>query len=134
AITTTTRTPSVYMYVDQGYFDLLRRQQARDTLTAAARDGRNIGEAAESGHRFESAGHTLDASLQRRAMPAASPGPATGLLRAWSEGDQGALEALVPLVEAELRRLARIYMARERRDHTLQATALVNEAFLRLAG
>ena len=67
-------------------------------------------------------------------MPAASPGHATGLLRAWSEGDQGALEALVPLVEAELRRLARIYMARERRGHTLQATALVNEAFLRLAG
>ena len=67
-------------------------------------------------------------------MAAASPGHATGLLRAWSQGDQGALEALVPLVEAELRRLARIYMARERRGHTLQATALVNEAFLRLAG
>jgi DNA-directed RNA polymerase specialized sigma24 family protein len=48
-------------------------------------------------------------------MPAASPGHATGLLRAWNEGDQGALEELVPLVEAELRRLARIYMARERR-------------------
>jgi RNA polymerase sigma-70 factor, ECF subfamily len=63
-------------------------------------------------------------------------GPAliTGLLRAWSDGDDSALEALLPLVEAELRRLARIYMARERRDHTLQATALVNEAFLRLAG
>jgi RNA polymerase sigma-70 factor (ECF subfamily) len=67
-------------------------------------------------------------------MPAASPGHATGLLRAWSKGDQGALDELVPLVEAELRRLARIYMARERRGHTLQATALVNEAFLRLAG
>jgi RNA polymerase sigma-70 factor, ECF subfamily len=67
-------------------------------------------------------------------MPAASPGHATGLLRAWSKGDQGALGELVPLVEAELRRLARIYMARERRGHTLQATALVNEAFLRLAG
>ena len=67
-------------------------------------------------------------------MSAASPGHATGLLRAWSEGDQGALEELVPLVEAELRRLARIYMARERRGHTLQATVLVNEAFLRLAG
>ena len=64
------------------------------------------------------------------------PGPAqiTGLLRAWSDGDNNALDTLLPLVEAELRRLARIYMARERRDHTLQATALVNEAFLRLAG
>jgi DNA-directed RNA polymerase specialized sigma24 family protein len=49
-------------------------------------------------------------------MPAASPGHATGLLRAWNEDDQGALEELVPLVEAEQRRLARIYMARERRS------------------
>jgi RNA polymerase sigma-70 factor, ECF subfamily len=62
------------------------------------------------------------------------PGPITGLLRAWSDGDEGALDALVPFLEAELRRLARVHMARERRDHTLQATALVNEAFLRLAG
>jgi RNA polymerase sigma factor (TIGR02999 family) len=61
-------------------------------------------------------------------------GQVTQFLRAWSAGDQTALEALVPLVEAELRRLARIYMARERRNHTLQATALVNEAFLRLNG
>jgi RNA polymerase sigma-70 factor (ECF subfamily) len=56
----------------------------------------------------------------------------TQLLRAWSDGDDGALRELVPLVEAELRRLARIYMSRERRDHTLQPTALVNEAFVRL--
>jgi RNA polymerase sigma factor (TIGR02999 family) len=56
----------------------------------------------------------------------------TELLRAWSDGDDGALERLTPLVEAELRRLARGYMARERRGHTLQVTALVNEAFLRL--
>jgi RNA polymerase sigma factor (TIGR02999 family) len=54
------------------------------------------------------------------------------LLRAWSEGDEGALDRLVPLVDAELRRLARGYMARERRGHTLQTTALVNEAFVRL--
>jgi len=62
-----------------------------------------------------------------------APGAVTELLLAWSEGDEGALERLVPLVEAELRRLARGYMARERRGHTLQITALVNEAFLRLA-
>jgi RNA polymerase sigma factor (TIGR02999 family) len=61
-----------------------------------------------------------------------SPGAVTELLRAWSEGDDGALERLVPLVEAELRRLARGYLGRERRGHTLQITALVNEAFLRL--
>jgi RNA polymerase sigma factor (TIGR02999 family) len=61
-----------------------------------------------------------------------SPGAVTELLRAWSGGDDGALERLTPLVEAELRRLARGYMGRERRSHTLQATALVNEAFVRL--
>jgi RNA polymerase sigma factor (TIGR02999 family) len=60
------------------------------------------------------------------------PGAVTALLRAWGDGDDGALEQLTPLVEAELRRLARGYMRRERRDHTLQTTALVNEAFLRL--
>ena len=65
-------------------------------------------------------------------MTTAAPGAVTELLRAWSDGDEGALERLVPLVEAELRRLARGYMGRERRGHTLQVTALVNEAFLRL--
>jgi RNA polymerase sigma-70 factor (ECF subfamily) len=54
------------------------------------------------------------------------------LLRAWSDGDEAALEKLLPLVEAELGRLARIHMARERRGHTLQTTALVNEGFVRL--
>jgi RNA polymerase sigma factor (TIGR02999 family) len=61
------------------------------------------------------------------------PGAVTELLRAWSDGDDAALERLTPLVEAELHRLARAYMGRERREHTLQPTALVNEAFLRLA-
>jgi RNA polymerase sigma factor (TIGR02999 family) len=61
-----------------------------------------------------------------------SPGAVTALLQAWGDGDDGALERLTPLVEAELRCLARGYMGRERRGHTLQATALVNEAFLRL--
>lgn len=58
--------------------------------------------------------------------------PVTQLLRAWHDGDDRALDALIPLVEAELRRLARAHMARERRAHTLQTTALVNEAFVRL--
>ncbi|HVH58379.1 MAG TPA: sigma-70 family RNA polymerase sigma factor [Vicinamibacterales bacterium] len=60
------------------------------------------------------------------------PAPVTELLRAWSDGDDDALERLMPLVEAELRRLAGAYMSRERRGHTLQTTALINEAFLRL--
>jgi len=54
------------------------------------------------------------------------------LLRAWSEGDQSALEKLTPIVYDELHRLARHYMNRERPDHSLQTTALVNEAYLRL--
>jgi len=57
----------------------------------------------------------------------------TELLRAWSDGDQRALDRLTPIVYAELRRLARRYMKRERLDHSLQATALVHEAYLRLA-
>lgn len=56
----------------------------------------------------------------------------TELLHAWGAGDETALHQLVPLVESELRRLAGVYMARERPGHTLQPTALVNEAFLRL--
>ena len=56
----------------------------------------------------------------------------TQLLIAWSDGDESALEKLTPLVHAELYRLAKRYMAREGQGHTLQATALVNEAYLRL--
>lgn len=62
------------------------------------------------------------------------PRTVTALLRAWSDGESAALDALVPTVEAELRRLARIYMSRERHEHTLQPTALVNEVFVRLIG
>jgi RNA polymerase sigma factor (TIGR02999 family) len=54
------------------------------------------------------------------------------LLRAWSQGDEAALESLTPLVYEELHRLAKHYMARERPGHILQTTALVNEAYLRL--
>ncbi|HKQ75816.1 MAG TPA: sigma-70 family RNA polymerase sigma factor [Blastocatellia bacterium] len=56
----------------------------------------------------------------------------TRLLKAWSEGDETALEQLVPLVDAELRRLARHYLQQERPGHILQTTALVNEAWVRL--
>ena len=56
----------------------------------------------------------------------------TGLLVAWSEGDESAYEKLVPLVYAELHRLAHRFMSGERPDHTMQTTALVNEAYLRL--
>jgi len=56
----------------------------------------------------------------------------TTLLLAWGRGDESALDQLIPLVHDELRRLARRHMAGERVGHTLQATALVNEAYLRL--
>jgi RNA polymerase sigma-70 factor (ECF subfamily) len=56
----------------------------------------------------------------------------TELLHAWHQGDQGAIEKLVPLVYDELHRLAQRYMSDERPDHTLQTTELVNEAYLRL--
>ena len=54
------------------------------------------------------------------------------LLAAWRGGDNSALDKLTPLVYGELRRLAKHYMQGERKEHTLQATALVNEAYLRL--
>jgi len=56
----------------------------------------------------------------------------TVLLRNWAGGDQNALDQLTPVVYDELRRLAASYMRRERQDHTLQSTALVNEAYLKL--
>ena len=62
----------------------------------------------------------------------ASEAPVTQLLLRWREGEEEALEELMPLVYEELRRLARLKMRDERRDHTLQPTALVHEAFERL--
>jgi RNA polymerase sigma factor (TIGR02999 family) len=58
----------------------------------------------------------------------------TDLLKAWSNGDSQALEQLVPLVDDELKKIAHAYMLRERPGHTLQTTALVNEALIRLLG
>jgi RNA polymerase sigma factor (TIGR02999 family) len=61
-----------------------------------------------------------------------SPPDITALLVDWSKGDKTALDTLFPLVERELHRLAHSYMRKEKSDHTLQTTALVNEAYLRL--
>jgi RNA polymerase sigma factor (TIGR02999 family) len=60
------------------------------------------------------------------------PDDVTQLLECWSNGDREALEKLMPLVYDELHRLARRYLSRERSDHTLQSTALVHEAYLRM--
>ncbi len=65
-------------------------------------------------------------------MTPSGPGNLTGLLRAWAGGEAAALDRLAPIVYNELRRMARRYMRQERAGNTLQATALVNEAYLRL--
>jgi RNA polymerase sigma factor (TIGR02999 family) len=70
--------------------------------------------------------------VARRASKASPEEQVSTLLQAWSEGDQCALERLTPIVYNELRRLARHYMRGERSGHTLQTTALVNEAYVRL--
>ena len=62
------------------------------------------------------------------------PSAISGLLRAWGHGDLQARDTLLPLVYGELRRRAASHLRRERPDHTLQPTALVNEAYIRLAG
>lgn len=67
-------------------------------------------------------------------MKTASSGTVSQLLRAWGLGDIQAREDLIPLVHEELRKRAAAYLRRERRDHTLQPTALVHEAYIRLLG
>jgi RNA polymerase sigma-70 factor (ECF subfamily) len=65
-------------------------------------------------------------------VPEQDPHELTEILRKWSDGDVAALEKLTPVVYAELHRIAKRYMRRERQGHTLQTTALVNEAYCRL--
>jgi RNA polymerase sigma-70 factor (ECF subfamily) len=74
------------------------------------------------------------AKMKEIESPAPPPARVTQLLAAWSKGDRSALDSLTPLVHEELRRLAHHYMKRERAGHSLQTTALVNEAYLRLVG
>lgn len=74
-----------------------------------------------------------DTASSQSAAPQASPqGEVTLLLLAWQEGDHQAAESLLPLVFSELHKIASIQLTGERKDHTLQPTALVNEAYLRL--
>jgi RNA polymerase sigma factor (TIGR02999 family) len=67
-------------------------------------------------------------------MTEVPPGQVTQLLVDWVAGDQGALDELIPVLYPELRRIARRHLRSERPEHTLQSTALVNEAFVRLLG
>lgn len=89
-------------------------------------------------HKGVGSGEEGSPSLSRTAKLSGPKAPAadtdvSALLRAWSAGDQHALQALTPIVYEELHRLARRYLRRERPGHSLQATALVNEAYMRLA-
>lgn len=70
--------------------------------------------------------------MRKAVQPGEAGGDISALLHAWSEGDARALEKLTPIVYGQLYRLARHYMKRERPGHSLQATALVNEAYVRL--
>ena len=74
----------------------------------------------------------LGATFREGSMSAPSQKEITQMLRAWSGGDHSALDELMPLVYRELRRMAATYLRRERPNHTLQATALVHEAYLHL--
>lgn len=77
-------------------------------------------------------GRSCTPGLHPIRMSESRTGNVTELLKRWSDGHEAALDELTPIVHAELYRLAKGYMARERAGHTLQPTALVNEAFLRL--
>ena len=76
--------------------------------------------------------HSVVTFLSEGAMTPSGNAEVTVLLRAWSDGDQAAFDRLASLVYADLRRMARRYMKNERQGNTLQTTALVNEAYLRL--
>lgn len=65
-------------------------------------------------------------------VPESRPQPVSALVARWRAGDQEALQALIPAVYEELRRIAQHHLKQERPDHTLQSTALVHEAYLRL--
>ena len=74
----------------------------------------------------------MPARAKEGSANSANPANVTELLRAWGNGDRSALDQLTPIVYQELRRLARHYLRRERTGHTLQTSALVNEAYMRL--
>ncbi|MEW6126467.1 MAG: sigma-70 family RNA polymerase sigma factor [Acidobacteriota bacterium] len=78
--------------------------------------------------------HIISANPQSRSMVKSSPQEVTRLLQEWRRGDRAALEKLTPLVYDELRRLANHYLRGERKDHTLQGTALVHEAYMKMCG
>src|SRR5262245_9286580 len=114
----------------------MSRERAQNHCRADDEDRlhRLVEHARPSEYNARKAGENLNANLGNRPKPSLSPPQesVTELLVAWNRGDDSALASLIPVVHRELYRLARRYMRQERRDHTLQPTALVNEAYLRL--
>ncbi len=108
------------------------RSEARNTSPAKRRDRwRNCHKADSAGFRTILLGYNPVTTSDHRTDELALDN-ISQLLRAWSDGDQLAIDELTPIVYAELRRLAHRYMRRERPDHDLQTSALVNEAYIRL--
>jgi RNA polymerase sigma factor (TIGR02999 family) len=106
-------------------FYLVKRKSGLEPATASHFDGMPWCKKPASVLKFEArAGHMT--------TPSPSQQEVTQLLADWSDGDEGALDKLIPLVQPELHRLAHHYMSRERTGHTLQTTALLNEAYLQL--
>ena len=113
-------------------FELTRESDVSDGKRPPRKKG-FFGLLASCGGMLESRGFTRS-FLNGDSVSSSSPRDVTQLLAAWGSGDKSAFDQLLPLVHAELRRIAQRQMRQERPGHTLQATALVNEAYLRLAG
>src|SRR5215831_12675329 len=86
------------------------------------------------GREAEGTGRSCHADLQSPPMTQPSPSDVTVLLKAWADGESAALDQLIPLVYDHLRRMARRHLNNEPAGQTIQPTALVNEAYLRLLG
>jgi RNA polymerase sigma-70 factor (ECF subfamily) len=108
---------------------------ARNSIESVHRQAKNIfpSKARSSLDSSEVKGDKIGGRFTLGMMTVSTPG-LTELLSDWHQGDQTALSKLTPLVYDELRRIAHRYVQRERNGHTLETTALVNEAYLRLAG
>jgi RNA polymerase sigma factor (TIGR02999 family) len=110
-----------------------RRENRENALRGAAVDLVSRPRLTSFSHSFTFASKIqVLGSAEGVSVPESSPQPVSALLIKWRAGDQEALQALIPLVYQELRRIAQHHLQQERPDHTLQSTALVHEAYLRL--
>jgi RNA polymerase sigma-70 factor (ECF subfamily) len=135
---TSNNRPSTLGSTFQSNFDLTTQREKRNQQpVAVSRTPNNALNQASQYHPAKNSRHNprqTDTRVQRFRdfVDSYDPSEITSLLIDWGNGNQAALDVLFPLVERELRRLAHSYMRREKPDHILQTTALVNEAYLRL--